>query len=186
MRRSAIGKLARCLALVLFAGALTAGCNDGQGGLLGYTAEELYPENVGTVSVEIFGNRTFQQGVEFHMTEALIKEVELRTPYKVVARGKADTAITGNVLAVQRRVLSRTFEAGIPQEVQVVVTVEFEWKDLRSGEVLRKRASIQGTGEFVPVTNYPDHIVSEPYDIAQHEAAAELARDIVSLMRRDW
>lgn len=184
MKRSAI--LAGGAVLTLMIGTLLAGCNDKQGGLLGYTAEELFPTDVGTVSVEIFGNRTFQQGVEFDMTEALIKEIELRTPYKAVARGQADTDLSGTVLAVQRRVLSRTFEAGIPQEVQVVVTVAFEWKDLRTGKVLRKRASIQGTGEFIPVTNYPDHLVNEPYDIAQHEAVAELARDIVSLMRREW
>jgi hypothetical protein len=89
--------------------------------------------------------------------------------------------LSGTVLDVARRVLSRSRRGGVPQESQVVVTVSFEWKDLRSGEVLRKRGRIAGTGEFV--ATYP---VQEPYEKAQHEAVAELARDVVSVMRSDW
>ena len=174
-RRPSAALLGACLIAAL------VGCSEGSG-LLGYTAEELYPENVRTVAVEIFESRTFQQGVEFDLTEALAKEIELRTPYKVAERSVADTLLTGTVYNVRRSVLSRTHDAGIPQEVQVRVTAGFEWKDMRTGQVIRKRGRIDGTGEQMPVRTAG----AEPYETAQHEAVAELARDIVSTMRRDW
>lgn len=170
------------LVLALFAAATSlAGCTSTGEGLFGYSAQELYPDNVRTVAVEIFDNKTFYRDVEFDVTEALIKEIERRTPYKVTNRSTADTLLTGTVQNVQQRVLSRQIDAGIPTEVQVIVSCRFEWKDLRSGKVLRERGSITGTGEHVPT--YP---VSEPYEVARHTASQELARDIVSVMRRDW
>ncbi len=175
-----VRKLRACVLLVVCA-AVWSGC-EGSGGFVGgYSATELFPENVRTVSIAIFQNQTFYRGVEMDVTEALIKEVELRTPYKVVRGNVADTALVGTVTDVRQRVLSRTFDGGIPQEVQVVVKVRFEWKDMRTGQVIRSRSSISGTGEHVPVLG-----ASEPYEVAQHVASAELARDIVSVMRRDW
>lgn len=176
------GPPARSIAALALAAAamLAVGC-DGNGRVLGYTSGELYPEDVRTVAVEIFESRPFDQGVEFDLTEAVVKEIELRTPYKVVARSGADTALDATITDVDRRLLSRTPEAGIPQEVQVTVTLSFEWKDLRSGQVLRKRSRLSGTGEFIPTRG-----VGEFYEHAQHEAVAEIARDIVSVMRRDW
>ena len=161
--------------------ACVAGCESTGGMIGGYSAQELYPRDVRTVAVPIFDNRTFYRGVEFDVTEALIKELELRTPYKVVRGEVADTALLGVVTDVRQRTLSRTFDGGIPQEQQVRVTVRFEWKDMRSGRVLRSRSAMTGTGEFVGT--FP---VSETFEVAQHTASAELARDIVSVMRRDW
>jgi hypothetical protein len=164
-------------AAVLGCAALNAGCG---GDDVGYTARELYPADVHTIAVDIFDNRSFQRNAELDLTEALTKEIEVRTPYKVVGRNRADTVMTGTITAIDRRTLSRTFDGGIPQEVQVTVNATFQWKDQRSGKVLRRR-SMQGTGEHVP-TRY----VSEPYETAQHRAMTELARDIVSAMQRDW
>jgi len=169
-----IRRVIPCLAIATLL--LVAGCKKG-----GYTTAGLFPSEYQHVAVPIFDNLSFQQGVEFDLTEALIKEIELHTPYKVTASNRADTMLSGTVLSVSRRTLSRTFEGGIPQEVQVVVTVSFEWKDLRSGQVIRKRSQIQGTGEFIPT-----YAVGEPYEKAQHEAVAELARDIVLVMQADW
>ncbi len=172
----------RIAAVALLAAALVAvpACQTGPDAG-GYTTRPPFPEQFATVAVPIFDNRTFQQGVEFDLTEALIKEIELRTPYKVTPSSRADTMLVGTVLDVSRRTLSRTFEGGIPQEMQVVVSVSFEWKDLRTSQVIRKRSGISGTGEFIPTRT-----VGEPYEKAQHQAVAELARDIVSVMRDDW
>lgn len=169
------------LLLLLGAVALVWGCEKSGKGLLGYGTGELYDSSYRTVSVPIFENRSFERGVEFDLSEALIKEIELRTPYKVTTSDRADTMLTGTVTSVTRNVLSRTTDGGIPQEVQVAVAVSFEWKDLRTSQVIRKRSSIIGTGEHIPART-----LSEPYERAQHEAVAELARDIVSVMRDDW
>jgi len=160
---------------------VAVGCKTGDGSLLGYRHKPLYDPNLGTVAVDIFDNQTFEKGVEFDVTEALVKEIELRTPYKVVDRSLARTLLTGSVVDVRRGVLNREFEAGVPQEMQVRITVSFEWKDRQTGRMLRKRNRITGTGEFIPTRP-----VSEPFEVGQHTAVAELARDIVSVMQDDW
>ncbi|MBI1374376.1 MAG: hypothetical protein GC159_16790 [Phycisphaera sp.] len=147
----------------------------------GFQTEGLYDTNIHTVAVPIFANRTFYREAEFKLTEALTKEIELRTPYKVTKSGSADTVLTGTILNVDKRLLSRQYNTGLAQEVQVVVTVSFEWKDLRTGKVIRKRSRFQGTGEYMP-----SRVTGEPFEVAQHEAIGELARDIVSAMRSDW
>lgn len=156
-----------------------AGCQDGR--VAGYGADELFPEDVGTVSVSILENRDFYREVEFDVTEALIKEIELRSPYKVVRRANADTELTGTILSVRQGVVSRSFDGGLPQEVQVTVSLSFEWKDLRSGQVIRKRDRIVGQSTYAPTRP-----MSQPFRTAQHSAAAALAREVVSVMRDDW
>ncbi|MHB1155404.1 MAG: LPS assembly lipoprotein LptE [Phycisphaerales bacterium] len=165
---------------VTFASLLpTFGCKgDGQ---TGYHSADLFPANIRTVKLDIFANRTFYQGVEMELSEAMVKEIELRSPYKVTNAAGADTQLTGTIIAIEQGTLSRTFDAGLPQEVQTRITVSFEWKDLRSGQVIRRRDRIIGSGEYVPT-----RVVGEPMQTAQHQAVAELARDIVSVMRSDW
>jgi hypothetical protein len=159
--------LACSLTLLVF-----AGC--------GYNAKPLYDTSIKTISLPIFANRTFYREVEFQLTEALTKQLEQTTPYKVVSSG-GDTQITGTILSVDQRLLSRTLDAGVPQEVQVIVVAAYEWKDLRTGKIIRKRSELAGSGEYVPTNP-----VGEPIEIARHAAVSELAQQIVATMQTDW
>ena len=163
--------------LALLVAVVLSGCAGGTG----YRHEALYDTSVRTVATPIFENRTFYREMEFRLTEALVKEIEQTTPYKVTGEGAADTIITGTIIAVNQRLLSRQLETGVSQEVQVIVTASFEWKDLRTGKVLRKRSRVEGSGEYIPVQG-----VGEPMEVARHEAVGEMARHIVSLMASDW
>ena len=147
----------------------------------GYHAGGLYDESISTVAVPIFENRTFERGVEFDITEALAKEIESTTPYKVTGESSSDTVLTGTITRVERRALSRQIGTGLPQEVQVVVVASFEWKNLRTGQIVRKRGRIEGTAEYVPTQP-----VGEPFETARRGAIQGLAREIVSTMRQDW
>jgi len=147
----------------------------------GYSTAELFPTEYQTVAVPIFDNRTFYRGVEFDLTEALVKEIEQRTPYKTMAANVADTLLSGTVTNVYVQELSRTREAGLPQEVQVTVTIDFDWTDQRSGAKLVSRRSFSGVGRYVPTQP-----VGESFEIGQHAAVERIARDIVSSLRGDW
>ncbi|MBI1337502.1 MAG: hypothetical protein GC164_11125 [Phycisphaera sp.] len=147
----------------------------------GYQHKELFPDQYATVSVPIFGNRTFYRGVEFDLSEALIKEIELRTPYKAVPGSRAQTVLEGNITGISQRQLSRTRTGGLPEEIEVTITVDFVWKDLGTGTVIRERRGFESVGRYVP--SLP---VSEPFPVAQHQAVQRLATDIVSTMRADW
>ncbi len=148
----------------------------------GYTSKPLYPENVRTVAVPIFENRTFYQGVEFDVTEAVIKELELRADaYKVTPAERADTVLTGTITGVDQSRLSRRHDGGMPQEMEMRIRVNFAWKDARTGQVLCERRGFEAAATYIPARE-----VGEPYMVGQHGAAQNLATAIVSAMRSEW
>lgn len=162
------------LAVLLFLATLAlTGC--------GYSSTELFPTEYRTVSVPNFENRSQTRSVEFNLREALIKEIEQRTPYKVVSgTGPADTQLTGTVTRVQRSLGSRGASTGLPQEAEVSVTADFEWRDLRTGETVRGYNGLSAAGQFVP-----DRRVGEFGEDGTRMAVQRLAQEIVSRMRAD-
>jgi hypothetical protein len=147
----------------------------------GYSTTELYPTQYTTVTVPNFENRSNDRAVEFKLREALIKEIEQRTPYKAISgTGLADTQLTGTVTRVDRQLLSRDPVAGLPQEIEITVTVDFQWRDVRTGEVIRGYRGLTAAGQFVP-----DRTIGEFSDDGVRLAVARLADDIVSRMRSE-
>ena len=62
----------------------------------GYQWKSLYREDIQTVAVPVFVNRTFRRGVESKLTQSIIQQMEEHTPYKVVPRDRADTVLEGD------------------------------------------------------------------------------------------
>jgi hypothetical protein len=109
---------------------------DGQLCILGYTTRPNYDPGIRTIRVPIFKNNTFIRGLEFDLTQAVIREIEARTPFKVVSAGcPADTELTGTITVVNKVVINRN-QLNEIREAQTTVGVEIIWRDLRSGEVL--------------------------------------------------
>lgn len=165
---------ARLLALVLLAAALLlTGC--------GYTTTELYPTQYNSVGVPHFVNQSEERGIAFELRESLIKEIEQRTPYKALAgTGLADTELTGTIKRVERRLVSRDATAGLPQEIEITVYIDFQWRDLRTGNTLRGFRGLGSSGQFVP-----NRTIGEFASDGRRLAVQRLAQDIVSRMRED-
>lgn len=106
--------------------------------LLGYTSKPNYDEGIRTVHVPIFKNKTFIRGVEFDLTEAVIREIEAKTPFKVVGPNcSADTELTGTVVIFTKGLLNVN-QLNEVREAETTLSVEVVWKDLRTGEYLTK------------------------------------------------
>lgn len=106
--------------------------------ILGYTTAPNYDLRIHTVRVPIFENRTYRQRVEFDLTEAIVRQIEQKTPYKVVSgNAPADTELRGTIISLNHNVLNRN-QLNEIREVETVLTVEVLWRDLRTGEVLSK------------------------------------------------
>jgi hypothetical protein len=116
---------------------LLAGCaSDGHIDFLGYTTRPTYDRSIRTVYVPIFGNKSMVRGIEFEITKAVIREIEWKTPYKVVSdRSCADTELIGAVVGLRKNVINQN-QLGETREAEIGFTVEVTWKDLRSGNVL--------------------------------------------------
>jgi len=146
----------------------------------GYSREGLYPANVSTVAVDGFTNHCFYQGVEIALTEALIKEIELRTPYKVTARSRADSVITGEILQIRQEPRSRRRTGGLVQDVEYRIVVSFEWKDIRSGKIIRQRVGMMVSAGFLPANEVGETLIR-----GQNQAVQRVSGRIVSIMKAD-
>ena len=158
---------------------LVAGCASDPSA--GYSTASVFPSDIRTVAVPILENDTFIRGVEFELTDALIKEIEARTPYKVTAQPQADTIFLGRVKKVELDQLSKSRLTGLGEEVIVSVTIDFEWKDWRSDAPLVARKSFSGHGLAVPSAP-----TGERMELGRMAAVQQLARDIVDEMRAAW
>jgi len=163
----------RARVLVLCTAAvLAAGC--------GYSMQPLHRGDVRTVAVPIFSSKEFRRELEFDLTRQVVKFIELRTPYKVVHdRKRADTELRGEITTLYAPVLTEDTDTDRPQDIQVTITCWFEWKDLRTGEVLKRRDHVGGTATYAGA-------VGEMQDSATVEATRRLAERIVEAMEKDW
>jgi hypothetical protein len=145
----------------------------------GYRWASLYREDVQTVAVPIFTNRDFRRGVEFRLTKALINQLEANTPYRVAPRERADTILEGEIVTIDIADLSRDVRANVPQEQLYVLTINFTWKDLRSGRILVERRNFQQTAAYFAT-------LGEPEFVGAQDSVEKLALSIVQEMQADW
>ena len=112
-------------------------------GCMGYRIGtlSLYPEGIQTVYVPIFESRSFRRGLGERLTEAVQKQIEKETPYRVVGTPDlADTILTGKIIGDTKRVTAGS-KSGYPRGLQVKLIVECQWVD---------RSSRQGIGSCGP------------------------------------
>ena len=148
----------------------------------GYSfTQDSSPAAVASVAVPIFRNDSAFAGVEQQLTDAVIKQVQAGTTMRVVQSTRAQSALTGVIRNVEMRRISLDATTGLVQELAFVVTVDFEWRDARSGEVLVARQNFSAADTFVPARPTGERI-----EVGRQAAVERLARDIVSQMRAAW
>lgn len=182
-----LGRLLLGLHLAVAACALTlpSCATDGHFSILGYSTKPNYDRNIRTVRVPIFKNKTFWVvtpvvGMEMDLTRAVVREIEAKTPYKVVQDcAAADTELRGTIVSFQKAILNFT-PFNTVREAETILTVELVWRDLRTGQVLSRPA--RRPGEAVegeprqPLLATPDTMFppgTKPPPIAALPAAPE-------------
>lgn len=147
----------------------------------GWSSASTFPDAVRSVAVPIFENDTLVREVEFDLTDALVREIRAATPYTVLSTARADTVLTGRIRRVEIDSLSRSRLTGLSEEVLMGVTIDFQWKDLRTDRVLMERTGFTGQGLFVPSAP-----AGEPIEWGRFDAVQQLARSVVDEMRDSW
>ncbi len=114
---------------------------DGHFTILGYTTQPNYDLRFKTISIQVFKNRTPWSvtpapGMEMDLTQAVVREIELKTPYKVVTCD-ADTELRGTIISFTKAILNYNPFNEI-REGETTMAVELIWRDRRTGEVLTK------------------------------------------------
>ena len=145
-----------------------------------YHQDSLYPQNIQTVCLEMFDNRSFRRDVEYQLTDALAKRIESETPYKLQSnQNRADSIMTGQILSIHDSVLTIERETGKALEKEMSIEAVVSWKNLRTGELLLDNEPVTATASFSEFLNQSD-------SYAEGLAANRLAQRIVEQMETSW
>jgi hypothetical protein len=172
--------------LPLWAAALV--CLGPLGGCAGYQIgnDTLYPTGIHTVYVPIFQSDSFRPGLGEQLTEAVQKEIEKKTPYKVVGTPNADSILSGKITGNAKKVLVRDIYND-PRELEVNLQVKVQWVDRQQNTIRNMNplpvpadtVTISETGSLIPE-------VGESVATAQQKAIKRLAQQIVGMMEKPW
>lgn len=155
------------LAMVVLAG----GC--------GYSSRRPFATDIRTVHVEMFHSQEFRRELEFQLTEAIVKRVEMDTPYRIASRDRADALLTGEILSVQNRSFGEDFDTDRPREIGATIIVRYRLQDLRSGDILVERPRFVYQTSYIPP-------VGETFATGMTRGLDGLAELIVESMEADW
>ncbi len=192
----------RRLALFAMAGFLTGCAADNNLKLWGYQVGPVHTNHIRTVRVPLFKNRTYRLGLEDDLTRAVIKEIEAKTPYKVVASGQtADTELDGAIVNTGKNIINRN-PLNEVREAETTVAVEIYWRDLRTGELLsqpkKKADPLPQALDPAPIAVTPDKPLlvtstwtfipelGQSLNSSQLKACEKLASQIVGMMENPW
>jgi len=146
----------------------------------------LFRPDVRTVYLPGVQNETFRHDLGVRLTEALVKEIELRTPYNVVESPTADSTLQCRIVNQTKSVLTET-DTDDPRALDASILVRATWLG-RNGELLMQNR-ILPPGEFEVIFGQDARFVPEAgqsIDTATQEAIEDLARRIVSQMEVRW
>ena len=119
----------------------SACCRSPLAGCAGYQIgnQSLYPTDIQTVYVPMFESNSFRRNLGERLTEAVIKEIELKTPYKVVATPDADSVLTGRSSSETKRVVAEN-RYDDPRQIEVSMQVQVSWIDRQGNGDPRRTA----------------------------------------------
>ncbi len=119
------------------------------------------------------------------MTEAIDKEIEKQTPYKVVSSPNADSVLTATIIQDSKRVvvLNKFDEA---RDTEVNYQVKVTWIN-RKGDVIYNGA-VPLPPEFTNIGASSQYIpeYGQSYTTSQYDAMEKIAKQVVGLMERPW
>ena len=158
------------------------------GGCAGYQmgVGSLYPPDITTVYVPMIESDSFRRNLGERLTEAVIKEIEQKTPYKVVGSPDADSVLSARLVRDRKRVLveDQNDEA---RKIEVDFAVEVSWVN-RRGDLIRQQAMLAIEPEVVRIGATASLVPEAGQSIAtaQQKAIGSLAEQIVATMEMPW
>lgn len=163
-------------AICLLSSILLGGC----GASTGYSNASLFPNDVNNVYLEMFDNRSFRRGIEFTLSDALAKRIEVDTPYKIVSdRDRADSVIGGQVVTAGESILTIERDIGRALEKEVVLTAVVNWKNMKNGKLMINSRTVTASASY-------SEFQGQDFTYASAVAANKLAQYIVQLMESPW
>ncbi|WDI40396.1 LPS assembly lipoprotein LptE [Bremerella sp. P1] len=183
MRHWLIPTRSLSLAAILLVTAALVGCVHYQIG-----NRSLYRPDIRTVHVPIFTSLTYRRDLGERITEAVIKEIEATTPYKVTDAQSADSVLRGSLVNENKLVQGQN-TLDDPRILQENFQIHYEWIDQR-GQLIRQPGTLTLApvlmSETITATGvlYPEP--GQSMVTAQQDAIDQFAREVVRHMQIPW
>ena len=154
---------------------------DPDGGFFGWHMNAPFDTSeVKTVAV-FFKTNVFRRDVEKQLTEAVIKEITMRTPYKVVAdHTKADSLLSGTINTAGKNLVVEA-PTNFARQLNMTINVMVKWTRNPPTEIEDKLPAtlVTETWNFVPE-------VGDSTLTATNHVVISLAKQIVDMMEMQW
>lgn len=159
------------------------------GGCAGYQlgTHSLFRPDIHTVHVPMFESDSFRRNLSEWLTEAVVKEIEQRSPYKVVADpNTADSILIGRLVSDTKTVLAETVNDDA-RNIKVDFVLQVSWHDRRGDAIVpnstfslaQQGFTVAEDGTFIPEAG--QSLVS-----AQQRVITQIARQVVAQMEAGW
>lgn len=152
-----------------------------------FGAQSMFRDDVRTVYVPIIESDSFRRFLGERLTEAVAKEVERRSPYKVVGSGdNADSTLRCRLISDSKRVLAET-RTDEPRFDEIEYVVQLEWLD-RRGQTLLQRTEVPMPAELLRIGGNAFMVaeVGQTIAVTEQRAIDEVAAQIVDQMEMAW
>jgi hypothetical protein len=146
--------------------------------------DTLFPPDVRTVYVPMFESDSFRRNLGERLTEAVVKQIETDTPFKVVSGG-ADSVLSGRIVSDTKRTVVEN-RLDDPRDTEYNVQVIVTWANSK-GRILGEQA-VPVPPPLVDIGARSDVVPEFGRSVASQQQAAidKLARQIVGLMEAPW
>ena len=157
-------------------------------GCIGYHAGtgSLYAPDVATVYVPMIESDSYRRDLGERLTEAVVKEIELKTPYKVVSTPNADRILSARLLTDTRKTIIQNGFSD-PRVSETELRAEVTWVNRRRQPMVPAQM-ISIPAELLAISQTSNLIPEAGQSVAtsQQQAIQRLAQQIVATMEAPW
>lgn len=149
-------------------------------------ARSLYAPDVETVYVPMIASDSFRRDLGMRLTEAVAKEIELKTPFKVVGSPDADSILSAKIISDTKRITVENLNDD-PRVLELGMIVEVTWLNRRR-QPLQLPSTVALPPELVQMGQTSALVPAAGQSIAtaQQQAIDRLAQQIVAAMEEPW
>jgi Lipopolysaccharide-assembly len=157
-------------------------------GCIGYQvgAGSLYAPDVATVYVPMIDSDSYRRDLGERLTEAVIKEIQLKTPYTVVNTPTADSILSARLVCDTRKTLVENAYDD-PRVSENEIRAQVTWLNRRRQPIAPVQM-ITMPPELVAMSETSNIIPEAGQSVAssQQQAIERLAQQIVATMEAPW
>ncbi len=115
----------------------------------GYSTRKLVRQDIHSVYVPAFDNKTFRMGQEKELSLAVQREIRRNTELELAPRAQADSVLEGTITDVDEYVITKTLNDSLVNK-RIGLKVKIEWKDRRTKQPIVPTQEIRVTDRFSP------------------------------------